>query len=81
MVGPVRRVVLGRVDLDDEAFRAWEGICTELAVGAGGMFGSMTTQAEAQVERLSTLYAVLDCSPVIRLEHLRSAQARPVRRN
>ena len=68
-------VTLGRVDFDDEAFRAWKGIYAELAVGASGMFGSMTARAEAQVVRLSTLYAVLDGSPFIRLEHLQAAQA------
>ena len=80
LAGRVRRAVLGacelgRVDFDDEAFRAWEGIYAELAVGASGMFGSMTARAEAQVVRLSTLYAVLDGSPFIRLEHLQAAQA------
>jgi uncharacterized protein DUF3987 len=80
LAGRVRRAVLGacalgRVDFNDEAFRAWEGIYAELAVGASGMFGSMTARAEAQVVRLSTLYAVLDGSPFIRLEHLRAAHA------
>jgi hypothetical protein len=80
LVGRVHSAVLGasglgRVDFDDEAFRAWEGIYAELAVGASGMFGSMTARAEAQVVRLSTLYAVLDGCPFIRLEHLQAARA------
>jgi hypothetical protein len=80
LAGRVRRAVLGacelgRVDFDDEAFRAWEAIYAELAVGAAGMFGSMTARAEAQVVRLSTLYAVLDGSPFICLEHLQAAHA------
>ena len=39
------------------------------------MLGCMTARSEAQVVRLSTLYALLDQSPQIRVEHLRAALA------
>ena len=37
--------------------------------------GAVTNRAEAQVIRLSCIYAVLDCSPVIKAEHLLAALA------
>jgi hypothetical protein len=40
-----------------------------------GLYGAATSRAEAQVLRLSALYAVLDCSPIIRLPHLQAALA------
>lgn len=39
------------------------------------MFGSVTGRAEAQVVRLSLLYALLDCCEVIRREHMLAALA------
>ena len=39
------------------------------------MFGGATSRAEAQVLRLSVLYAILDCSAWIRAEHLLAALA------
>ena len=39
------------------------------------MFGMATNRAEAQVVRLSVLYAALDRSPLIRAEHLLAALA------
>ena len=62
------------VHLDDPSRRAWKSVYSMLAVGATGLFGSMTARAEAQVIRVATLYALLDSSPVIRPEHLRAAQ-------
>ena len=40
-----------------------------------GLLGSVTSRAEAQVLRLSMVYALLDRSSVIRVEHLRAALA------
>lgn len=42
---------------------------------ASGVFGEATSRAEAQVLRISVLYAVLDCSETIRTEHLLAALA------
>ncbi len=39
------------------------------------MAGACTARAEAQVMRLACLYAVLDCSSLIRVEHLTAALA------
>ena len=63
-----------RVQFDVDAYRAWESAYDVLTEGATGIFGSMTARAEAQVVRLSTLYALLDSSNLIRMEHLKAAQ-------
>ena len=60
---------------DDAARKIWRAVYAELSEGKPGMVGSMTSRAEAQVLRLSLLYAVLDCSAVVREEHLLAALA------
>ncbi len=40
-----------------------------------GLLGSVTSRAEAQVMRLALIYALLDCSPLIRPDHLLAALA------
>jgi len=65
---------IGCVRFDAEAYRAWESAYDVLTESATGIFGSMTARAEAQVVRLSTLYALLDSSSLIRMEHLKAAQ-------
>jgi hypothetical protein len=63
------------VQRDDEARRAWADVYPKLSEGKGGMFGLITNRAEAQVLRLSVIYALLDCSRVIQLPHLLAALA------
>jgi hypothetical protein len=65
----------GLVERDDEARRAWADIYPELSEGKGGLFGAVTNRAEAQVLRLSVIYALLDASRVVRLPHLMAALA------
>ena len=60
---------------DDEASRIWRVVYERLSEGSFGMFGAMTSRAEAQVVRLSMIYAVLDGSSTIRCEHLKAALA------
>ena len=67
--------VMGRLERDGEANEAWEDVYGELSEGKPGLFGAVTARAEAQVLRLSVLYAVLDGSDVIRLPHLEAALA------
>jgi hypothetical protein len=60
----------------DEAARAiWHGVYGSLSEGQPGLFGAVTSRAEAQVMRLACVYAVLDCSRAIRAEHLLAALA------
>lgn len=64
--------VIGR---DDEASVLWREVYPALSDGHPGMLGAATNRAEAQVLRLSVLYAVLDRSTLIRAEHLLAALA------
>ncbi len=60
---------------DEEARRIWCAVYDDLAEGKLGLFGAVTARAEAQVLRLSCLYALLDESPIVRKPHLLAALA------
>ena len=60
---------------DDAARRLWREVYPELSEGHTGMIGAILGRAEAQVLRLSILYALMDCSAIIRREHLEAALA------
>ena len=47
----------------------------DLSKGKPGLLGAVTARAEAQTMRLACIYALLDLSNVIRLEHLEAALA------
>ncbi len=53
----------------------WIQTYRELSEGAPGLFGAVTSRAEAQVVRLSCLYALLDRSDVVDTPHLQAALA------
>ncbi len=53
----------------------WAGIYPQLAEAEQGLVAAIISRAEAQVLRLSALYAVLDRSPMIREPHLLAALA------
>lgn len=60
---------------DERARQKWIEIYAKLSDGHTGLLGSVTSRAEAQVMRLACLYALLDCSEIITLEHLEAALA------
>ena len=60
---------------DEEARALWADVYPRLSDGHRGQFGAVTARSEAQVLRLSLVYALLDCSPVIKAEHLVAALA------
>jgi hypothetical protein len=60
---------------NDAARALWAAVYPKLSEGLPGLLGAATSRAEAQTLRLSAVYAALDCSPVIRVEHLRAALA------
>lgn len=64
-----------RMRRDGPATKLWREIYAELSSGSSGLLGAVTSRAEAQVLRLSIVYALLDASPVIRSEHLEAARA------
>lgn len=65
----------GELRRDDEARRAWAAVYPELSEGKPGLLGAVTARAEAQTMRLACLYALLDCSAVVRADHLNAALA------
>ena len=60
----------GRLEKDDRTRQIWHSVYGELSEGKPGLFGSVTGRAEAQVLRLSLIYALLDGASIIRAEHL-----------
>jgi hypothetical protein len=60
---------------DETAKAAWRAVYPLLTRDREGLAGAMADRAEAQVLRLSMLYALLDSSATIRLEHLLAALA------
>jgi len=53
----------------------WGKIYATLAEGPSGLLGAITAQAEAQVLRLSCLYALLDATDTVDVSHLDAAYA------
>ena len=63
------------MQLGKRARALWHQVYPELSEGKPGLLGAVTSRAEAQVMRLASLYAVLDCSSFIAIQHLRAALA------
>lgn len=60
---------------DPAANQLWGESYATLTRVRPGLLGSVTSRAEPHVMRLSCLYAALDCSPVVGLDHLKAALA------
>ena len=60
---------------DAEGQAVWRAAYAKLSGGRPGLLGAITSRAEAQVVRLSLLFALLDCSATIRAEHVTAALA------
>ena len=58
---------------DQAASELWNWYYATLSQDRPGLHGTATGRAEAQVLRLSAIYAALDCSPIIQLPHLHAA--------
>jgi hypothetical protein len=66
---------VGEMSRDAQAEELWGEIYSGLSDGKPGLVGAITSRAEAQVLRLSMIYALMDRSDVIQVEHLRAALA------
>jgi hypothetical protein len=64
-----------QISFDGPARECWIAAYDELSRGEAGLAGAATARAEAHTVRIALLYALLDCSDVIRLEHLEAALA------
>ncbi len=62
-----------RFQRSGKARELWEAAYIKLSQARPGLFGAITARAEAQVIRLSALYAALDCTAVIEEPHLQAA--------
>jgi len=62
----------GRIVMDQQARELWCKIYSELSEGDPGLLGAVTSRADPLVLRLSCLYALLDQSDHIRVEHLKA---------
>jgi hypothetical protein len=65
----------GRIRFDPIAEKEWREQYKALAEERPGLFGAVTARAEAQVLRLSLLYALLDRSSAIGIAHLKAGLA------
>jgi hypothetical protein len=65
----------GELRRDAAARGLWLEVYSDLTADRPGLLGAITARGEAQVTRLSCLYAVLDRSATIRPEHLEAALA------
>lgn len=64
-----------KLERSPEAKELWRKVYPVLGCEKSGLWDSMTSRAEAQVVRLSLIYALLDCSSTIEVTHLRAALA------
>jgi hypothetical protein len=64
-----------RMTRDVEATHAWHAVYSALSADRAGLPGVLLARAEAQVLRLSMIYALLDGSAEIRAAHLTAALA------
>jgi hypothetical protein len=60
---------------DPAASELWNGYYANLSQAQPGLHTAATGRAEAQVLRISALYAALDCSAIVQLPHLQAALA------
>ncbi len=65
----------GDIVRDPTAVEMWRAVYEALSDGRPGLLGAITSRAPAQVVRLSLIFALLDCSVVIRETHLLAALA------
>ncbi len=65
--------VPGQLKFSIEARVLWEILYFTLSEERPGLIGSLTARAEAQILRLSALYAIQECSNVIEVRHLEAA--------
>jgi hypothetical protein len=66
---------VGEIRRDADAREIWAQVYGELSEGRPGLAGAILARTEAHVMRFAMLYALLDCSPVIRADHLLASLA------
>ena len=62
-----------RLYFSDDTWKRWDAVYPELTKDHPGFVGAIVNRGEAQVVRLSMIYALMDCSDKIRPVHLEAA--------
>lgn len=80
LVGRLKQAVgfartIGEIKRDSEAREVWHAVYPTLSDGKPGLFGALTSRAEAYVMRIACIYALLDLSPVTKRVHLEASLA------
>ena len=80
LAGRIKRAVeraskAGRLTMTKGASDEWEAVYPTLSAGQPGLLGAVTARAEAQVLRLSLVYALLEGVDQIDVPHLKAALA------
>jgi len=65
----------GEISWGESARATWQEVYGPLSAGKPGLYGAVVGRAEAQMLRLATIYAVMDLSKTIELDHLKAALA------
>src|SRR5690606_13192972 len=63
------------IQMSQDARALWARIYSQISDADTGLLGSITSRAEAQMVRLALIYALIDCSAEITVQHLASAKA------
>jgi hypothetical protein len=71
-VGSATDILFARDNTARELWQDWYPVLSQVHPG---LYGAATSRAEAQVLRLSAIYAALDCTSVIGVDHLQAALA------
>ena len=64
---------IDEVSRSPDASKLWREVYPDLSKGEEGLVGTVLARAEAQVTRLSLVYALLDVSATIEVHHLQAA--------
>jgi hypothetical protein len=65
----------GEIRRSDAAAAIWRTAYPDLTRDHPGLLGHLTARAEAHILRLSMVYAIIDCSPMVEPAHLSAAVA------
>jgi hypothetical protein len=66
---------VGEITVDEGARQLWREVYEELSDEKPGLLGAVTSRADPQVKRLAAIFALLDLSIVIKVDHLLAARA------
>jgi hypothetical protein len=66
---------VGEIERDEQARELWRQVYERFDDEPGGLCGAMTARGAPHVIRLSCIYALTECSPLVTVRHLKAALA------